>query len=124
MEFMVGKEFMVRKEFTVNRKRASELATHSACVIWEVAKVHASRSSRLVKSSWSVKSSQYNRKRASGVRHTKCVCHIGCSSAAVSGNVVKFFKVRASRSSRLVKSSGSEKSSRYNGKRVSRARHM
>ena len=26
----------------------------------------------------------------------KCVHHMGCSSAAVSGNVVKFSKVRAS----------------------------
>ena len=44
--------------------------------------------------------------------------HMGCSSKAASGNMVKFFKVRASRSSRLVKSS------RYNRKRASGARHM
>ena len=31
-----------------------------------------------------------NRKRASLVSHTKCMCHIGCLSKAVSGNMVKF----------------------------------
>ena len=46
--------------------------------------VRASRSSR------SVKSSRYNRKRASGARHTQCVRHTGCSSEAASGNVVEF----------------------------------
>ena len=39
------------------------------------------------------KSSRYNRKRASGAHHTKCVRQIGCSSEAASGNIVKFFKV-------------------------------
>ena len=34
------------------------------------------------------KSSQYNRKRASRARYTQCMCHIGCSSEAGSGNVV------------------------------------
>merc|ERR1711954_292321 len=93
-------------------------------------KVRASQNSRSVKSSWSEKSSRYNRKRVSGAHHTKCVCHMGCSSKAASGNVVKFFKVHASRSSWSVKSSRSEKSSRYNRKRASGAhltkcvRHM
>ena len=85
-------------------------------------KVRASQSSRSVKSSWSEKSSQFNRKRASGAHHTKCVCHMGCSSKAASDNVVNFFKVHASWSSWSVKSSRSEKSSRYNRKRASRAR--
>ena len=43
--------------------------------------------------------------------------YIGCSSEAASGNMVKFSKVHASRISR------SEKISRYNRKRVSRAHH-
>ena len=86
-------------------------------------KVRASQSSRSVKSSWSEKSSRYNRKRASGAHHTKCVCHMGCSSKAASGNVVNFFKVHASWSSRSVKSSWSEKSSWYNRKRASGACH-
>ena len=49
--------------------------------------------------------------------------HIWCSSEVASGKVVKYSKVRASRSSRSVKSSRSEKSSRYNRKRASGARH-
>ena len=48
----------------------------------------ASRSSKSVKSSWSDKSSRYNRKRASVASHTQCVRHIGSSSEAASGNVV------------------------------------
>ena len=43
--------------------------------------------------------------------------YIGCSSEAASGNMVKFSKVHASRIS------WSEKISRYNRKRVSRAHH-
>ena len=50
----------------------------------------ASQSSQSVKSSQSEKSSWYNRKRASGARHTQCVGHIGCSSKAASGNVVEY----------------------------------
>ena len=46
-----------------------------------------SGSSQPVKSSQSEKSSQYNRKRASVVSHTQCVCHIGCSSQAASSNM-------------------------------------
>ena len=62
--------------------------------------------------------------RVNGARHTKCVCHIGCSSKAASGKVVKFFKVCAPWSSRSVKRSRLEKSSGYNRKRASGARHM
>ena len=61
---------------------------------------------------------KYNRKRASGARHTKCVRHIGYSSKAASGNVVKYLGVHASQRTQSVKSS------RYNRKRASRARHM
>ena len=56
-------------------------------------------------------------------RHTQCMHHIRCSSIAASGNMVKFSAVCASWSSRSVKSSRSEKSSRYNRKRASGARH-
>ena len=79
--------------------------------------MRASQSSWSVKNSRSEKSSWYNRKRASGARHTKCMQHIGCSSKAASGNVVEFYSVCASRSSRSVKSSW------YNRKRASGARH-
>ena len=123
------------KSSRYNRKRASR-ARHMKCVhhmgcssaaasgnVVKFFKVRASQSSRSVKSSWSEKSSQFNRKRASGAHHTKCVCHMGCSSKAASDNVVNFFKVHASWSSWSVKSSRSEKSSRYNRKRASGARH-
>ena len=116
------------KSSRYNRKRASG-ARHTKCVhhigysseaasgnMVNFFKVRVSRSSRSVKSSQLLKSSKYNRKRLSGARHTQCVHHIGCSSKAASGNVVKFFKVRASQSSQSVKSSWSEKSSRYNRK--------
>ena len=71
----------------------------------------------MVKSSRSEKGLRYKRKKASKVRHTKCVHHIGCSSEAASGEVVEFYSVRATWSSR------SEKSSQYNRKRASRACH-
>ena len=71
----------------------------------------------LVKSSRLEKSSCYIRKRVSGVCHTQCMHHIGCTSKAVSSNMVKFSKVHVSRSSQ------SEKSSQYNRKRASRAHH-
>ena len=86
--------------------------------------VFALQSSWWVKSSQSEKSSWYDRKTASGAHHTKCVHHIGCSSEAAPGNVVKFFKVHASRSSWLVKSSQSAKSSQYSRERVSLACYM
>ena len=63
---------------TIEKERA-ELATHSVCVTWGGAKVHVSQSSRSVKSFWSVKSSRYNRKRASGAHHMKCVRHMGAA---------------------------------------------
>ena len=70
------------------------------------------------------KSSWYNRKRASIVSHMKWVRHIGCSSEAASGNVVKFTIMRESQSSRSVKSSQLEKSSWYNRNRASIVSHM
>ena len=75
---MVSKEFTVIKEFMVQYKK-SEWSSPD--------KVHVSRRSL------------YNRKRASGARNTKFVHHIGCSSKAVSGVVVRFFQVCASGSS-------------------------
>ena len=67
--------------------------------------LHVSRSSQSVKGSRLEKSSRYNRKKVSIASHTLWVRHIGCSSKAASGNMVKYSKVRASRSARLVKSS-------------------
>ena len=49
--------------------------------------LHASRSSQSVKSSWSEKSSRYDRKRVSVASHMQCVCHIECSSEAALGDV-------------------------------------
>ena len=62
--------------------------------------------------------------RASRACHAKCVRHIGCSSEAASGNVVKFTIMRESQSSRSVKSSQLEKSSWYNRNRASIVSHM
>ena len=37
------------------------------------------------------RSSSYNKKRASRAHNTKCVCHIGCRSEALSGNMVEYY---------------------------------
>ena len=66
--------------------------------------MHASRSSRLVKSSQLKMSSWFNRKRVSRACHMQCMCHAWCSSKAAYGNMVMYLKVHASRSSWFVMS--------------------
>ena len=125
---MVGNEFMVRKEFTVHRKRASivnnrqymhdrgcssKAASGNVGVSWACVP-HGVHSQKRV----------HGRKRvyctiektASVESHMQCVIHIGCSSKAASDCVKGIVSLPASRSSRWVKSSWSEKSSWYNRK--------